>query len=571
MKKNSLLDTRVAFCRLVLRVERLSELTSRHFHKIFLRHDHGSRTALGQTNSNVSERNDSRSRTASQAGGADCDDCHSHEAEVKGSKDSQRSSSRTSHKGHKGEATRLAGILPRYAESSMGNSSGQGQPQKQRYITFRQVSNGGASKGSNIFDDSDEDDEASTSKKVSKQLKELKELLKARNEPSSMEPQPPHSHAHRGSANGAHAAHGADRGGDHEDTPRGRGDSVRYSAANAPGQRNSVGGELWKKAVADAANRAAAEMLRARNAHEQHTTAFRAIVQQILDNTAVAQPPASAGALGTANGGREGRSPALSASFSSQLEAADAAAAKAKSAMITAGEDIIEAAAAVSGGVPDHLRRGGGSGHGDPSTLAIERLRQMTQKLGLGEETFEGHVSRAMAKRAAKACKAGFVSYVDWPPSHPPFVSNAKECVEPACCFQMPKAEAMTRCLPTAELRFFLADLFEADAKGRDDILKMPSPLISMIEQALDHDGSGFITMTNIGDRWPLLFGARRSPSLSHVDSLSPLVRVHDAGIARGQGGTVGRMASRSLPANLLLPSSPPRQRTGSVKFSDHV
>ena len=466
-RQNADLDTRVAFCRLVLRVERLIELSVRQLGLLTRdKSEPVSRTALG--NKDSSQRDITRSSEASRSNRSD---------RARGS----------------GGAT----TAPPPDENERARAlSASANVSETRCITFRQLSSKSSKRfkddgiAGNIFD-ADKDDEAAS---VSEQLKQMTGLLER-------------LEASQGSAAGTSSWAEGERAGE----PLGS-------------------GERWRKAAAEAANRAAAEMLRARNAHEVQTKAFRSIVQQLLAGETLTQSTPL------------GKSSEPAKSLSAQLEVADAAAAKAQSAMLTAGEGIIEAAQAA------RASHNGKNRPAEPSTIAIERLRRLTQnhpaKAAPDEQTaFEARVRDAVSKRTAVAAKRGFVSFVDWPPEHPPFASHAPHVSVVPAYPGPPQPDAMIRCLPTSELRSFLCDLFEDDEQSRDDMAKMPGDLVGDLAQAFDPDGDGLIKEHELYGRWNLIFGARGAQRVQQPASNSfKRARAPEA---------YGRAASRSLPANI--------------------
>ena len=165
---------------------------------------------------------------------------------------------------------------------------------------------------------------------------------------------------------------------------------------------------------------------------------------------------------------------------------------------------------------------------------------------------FNSYVSRTLQARAEKAAKRGFVSFIDWPQNHAPFISHGTYSGRP-------RANDMRHCLPASELRSFLGDLFGTDSTPNSDIEKLPNEFISMLAAALDQNGDGFINLSQLFDRWSLFFGGPRN--LQHKTP-APAQEAPSAELP-----IIGRIHSQSLPAN--LPTG--QARDGSIMVSDHV
>ena len=445
------LDTRVAFCRLVLRFERIVELTNRFFSPTGCTNGVQPKTALGKADGAfaASSQKSLRSNTSGDSLGAP-------RSSLRANRKSRplSSSSRSAPSSQRSDA----------APSTLEAQSSSGAAARQmRYITFRQKARKGGGhlglqqKASNIFDEGiAEDDVAGAMRDLSRRFEQLEKAV------------------------GSGAAHGG-------------GMLVGSGGGSGAGTR---GHELWHKLAADRAAEAAEKAALAREAHTEQTNAFQRVVHQLMK---------SRSASGSAG-----------ADFEAQMEVADAAAEKARSALIAAGERAAEAAQAASAVTCRmHVDEAGGPAQGppsapatasDPSTLAFERLRVLTASLG--PEGFPRHLARAISARAAqrgeapRGTRGHFASHVDWPASHPPFASHAWWAAPPEAA-----KGGGVRCEPASELRALLAEVFSL-ASG--EIAQMPEELIRTLAEALDRRSDGLIDEKALCGSWLAWFAARR-------------------------------------------------------------
>lgn len=488
-KENAELNTRVAFCRLVLRFERLLEKSTRFGRVLTCRKGKAgsATTQLGSSSKTTDSQRSSTKRMRRSAGRDEPEvagESQSNEKEgaepYTHTRAAQGDVSETPSELVRRESTRR--VWNRVSRASQGFRTKETKPnvkkEDQRFIHFTQGKSStnlmDATSGmNNIFD---EEDETSVEEQLGSISATLEKLMQEKKD------------AHTGE------------------------DKLMDEKKG-----------IWQKIAAEAAHHASEGIGRARTAHLEQTKAFRTVVEQLL-----------------MKGAELGMD-----SVKQQLRSVDAAFEKTESAMLVADVGIREAANAA--GRYAHVADGDTP---EPVKLAIDKLRVLTQRLGVGEVAFNAHVNRTLRARAAKSAKRGFVSFIDWPSQHKPFISHD---TYPGA----PRAEHMRHCLPASELRSFLGDLFGTDAEPNADMEKLPHELMSMLAQALDQNGDGFINATSMYERWSLFFGSKRS--LQHKDPTPVRAQANRA-------PPTGRVHSQSLPT-LVQPAI---NRSGSI-MSGHV